>query len=233
MTSKARRLARRKRDALRVGLHVCSLSRRARTRTRSTRTTRSRVLPSTLALDGSIRSSATDASWWTCFGPWELGVPVDTDGPVRPHTDHSAGHGTPPGSLSSPANSASSRRCSAGPLGPRSGDGHGAVTGLLRYATERPRDLHGRSALQRRSGASPLGLTDDPVRFNYNFFLIDQASPGTPLILDGDTVRHRPNQVPRSPGTARSSCPRQRSERPQLPHRGRSRRSGPRRRCSA
>ncbi len=124
----------------------------------------------------------------------ELGVPVNPT-VCSPHTGHSAGHGTPPGSLEQ----SSEQAVSAQVLGEAVGLVRGTATALSPVFTV-PTGGPATFTVDRRFSVEavlPLGLTDAPVQFNYNFFLIDQASPGTPYTLDGDTVlRNRGNQSP-------------------------------------
>ena len=124
----------------------------------------------------------------------ELGIPANPT-VCSPHTDHSAGHGTPPGSLEQ----SSEQVVSAQVLGEAIGLVRGTATALSPVFTV-PTGGAATFTVDRRftvEAVLPLGIvTEEPVRFNYNFFLIDQASPGTPLILDGDTVDVNRNEDP-------------------------------------
>jgi hypothetical protein len=144
-----------------------------------------------LGLDG--WSEFSNSCTLVSLGDLDLGVPVNPT-VCSPHTDHSAGHGTPPGSLEQ----SSEQAVSAQALGELVGLVKGTTTGLSPVFTV-PTGGAATFTVDRRftvEAVLPLGLTDDPVRFNYNFFLIDQANPGSPLILDGDTVDINRNQDP-------------------------------------
>ena len=122
----------------------------------------------------------------------ELGVPVNPT-VCSPHTDHSAGHGTPPGSLEQ----SSEQVVSAQALGELVGLVKGTATALSPVFVV-PTGGPATFTVDRRftvEAVLPLGITDDPVRFNYNFFLQDLTA-GTSLILDGDTVDINRNQDP-------------------------------------
>ncbi len=112
----------------------------------------------------------------------DLGAPQPL---CSPHTVHSAGHGTPAGSLEQ----ASDQTASAA-VGSLLGVIRGQATALSPEFTV-PTGGAATFTVDRRftlEALLPLGLiTEVPARFNYNFFLEDTAG-GAPLILDGDTV---------------------------------------------
>ena len=120
----------------------------------------------------------------------DLGAPTPL---CAPHTEHSAGHGTPPGSLEQ-----NSEQTASAAVGSLLGVIRGQATALSPVFTV-PTGGDATFTVDRRftlEALLPLGLFDEPARFNYNFWLVDEASPLTPLILDGDTVDVTRNQDP-------------------------------------
>ncbi len=111
-----------------------------------------------------------------------------------PHTGHSAGEGTPAGSLEQ-----FSEQTASAAVGSLLGIIRGQATALSPAFTV-PVSGAATFTVDRRftlEALLPLGLiTEVPARFNYNFWLVDEASPGTPFILDGDTIDVDRNQDP-------------------------------------
>ena len=124
----------------------------------------------------------------------ELGIPANPT-VCSPHTDHSAGHGTPPGSLEQSSEQVVSAQVLGEAHRSRPGDGHSAVSGVHR-AHGRGRDLYGRSALHRRSGAPAGHRHRGTGSVQLQLLPHRPGVAGTPLILDGDTVDVTRNEDP-------------------------------------
>jgi hypothetical protein len=125
-------------------------------------------------------------------GGLELGTPVNPD-VCSPHTGHSAGHGTPPGSLEQSSEQVASVDV-LGAIDVVKGTAT-ALSPVFNVPTGGPATF----TVDRRFSVEavlPIGLLDnDAAQFNYNFFLQDLTA-GTSLILDGDTVVTPRNEDP-------------------------------------